>query len=102
MRVWVFSRESASIQPIRCSGAPAATAASFTMRAASAVHALARGCGLIMMALRVLRAIRHLKIAVEVGLVVGITAPMTPMGSAIFLMPKTGSSSITPQVLVSL
>jgi hypothetical protein len=28
-----------------------------------------------------------LKIAVEVGLVVGITAPTTPIGSAIFLIP---------------
>ena len=36
----------------------------------------------MMMALRVLRASRHLKMAVEVGLVVGITAATTPMGSA--------------------
>ena len=42
------------------------------------------------------------KIAVEVGFVVGITAATTPMGSAIFLIPKALSSSITPQVLVSL
>ena len=53
-----------------------------------------------MMALRVLSANKHLKIAVEVGLVVGITAAITPIGSAIFLMPKALSSSTTPQVLV--
>ena len=55
-----------------------------------------------MIALRVLSAIRHLKIAVEVGFVVGITAAITPIGSAIFLMPYALSSSITPQVFVSL
>ena len=38
----------------------------------------------MMMPFLVLRAIRVLKIAVEVGLVVGITAAITPMGSAIF------------------
>ena len=56
----------------------------------------------MMIALRVLRAIRHLKIAVEVGFVVGITAAITPIGSAIFLSPKALSYSITPQVLVFL
>ena len=66
-------------------GAPAASAASRTMRAASAVQALARGCGEIRMALRVFSAMRHLKIAVEVGLVVGMTAATMPMGSATFL-----------------
>ena len=55
-----------------------------------------------MIALRVLRASKHLKIAVEVGLVVGITAAITPIGSATFLIPKALSSSITPQVFVSL
>ena len=50
----------------------------------------------------VLRQIRVLKIAVEVGFVVGITAAITPSGSAIFLIPYTGSSSMTPQVLVFL
>ena len=43
-----------------------------------------------------------LKMAVEVGLVVGMTAAITPMGSATFLTPKAGSSSTTPQVLVFL
>jgi hypothetical protein len=83
-------------------GQPAASAASRTMRAASVVHFLARGCGEMRMALRVLRQISVLKMAVEVGLVVGMTAATTPRGSAIFFMPKAGSSSMTPQVFVSL
>ena len=48
------------------------------------VQPLARGWGLMIMALRVFSAIRVLKIAVEVGLVVGMTAAITPIGSAIF------------------
>ena len=53
-----------------------------------------------MIALRVFRHINVLKIAVDVGFVVGITAATRPMGSAIFRMPKAASSSITPQVFV--
>ena len=55
-----------------------------------------------MMPLRVFKAIRALKIAVDVGFVVGITAAITPIGSAIFCMPYALSSSITPQVFVFL
>ena len=46
----------------------------------------------------VLRQINVLKIAVDVGLVVGITAPIMPIGSTIFLSPYASSFSITPQV----
>ena len=81
----VISSEGTSIQPMMPSGAPAATAASSTTLAAAMVHFLARGWGLMMMPLRVFRATRVLKMAVEVGLVVGITAAITPMGSAILL-----------------
>ena len=87
IRVLVSSRFGMSIQPTMPSGAPAFTAASSTTLAAAMVHFLARGWGLMMMPLRVFRAMRVLKMAVEVGLVVGITAPITPMGSAIFLVP---------------
>ena len=79
----VISSEGTSIQAMISSGAPAATAASSTTLAAAMVDFLARGWGLMMMPLRVFRAIRVLKMAVEVGLVVGITAAITPMGSAI-------------------
>jgi len=51
------------------------------------VDLFARGCGLMRMPLRVFSAISVLKIAVEVGFVVGMTAAMTPMGSAMRLMP---------------
>ena len=43
--------------------------------------------------------INVLKIAVDVGFVVGITAATRPTGSAIFLIPYALSSSITPHVL---
>lgn len=52
--------------------------------------------------LRVFRAMRILKITVEVGLVVGIIAAITPMGSAILVQPKVVSLSIMPHVLVFL
>ena len=54
-----------------------------------------------MIAFLVFSANNALKIAVEVGLVVGITAAITPIGSATFLIPNALSSSITPQVFVS-
>ena len=99
--VCVSSRDGTSIQLMMPSGAPALTAASRTSFAAAIVLFFARGCGEMMIALRVLRQMRHLKIAVDVGFVVGITAAIRPIGSAIFLMPYTGSSSITPHVFVS-
>ena len=66
------------------SGAPASTAASSTTFAASIVLFLALGCGDIIIPFLVFSASKVLKIAVEVGLVVGITAAITPIGSAIF------------------
>ena len=84
------------------SGAPASTAASSTIFAAAAVEAFALGWGLMIIAFRVLSASSVLKIAVEVGFVVGMTAAITPIGSAIFFIPYALSSSITPQVLVRL
>ena len=56
----------------------------------------------MIIAFLVLRAIRHLNIAVDVGLVVGITAAISPIGSATFFMPYALSSSMTPQVFVFL
>ena len=100
--ILVSSRLGTSIQPMIPSGAPAFTAASRTSFAAAIVDTFARGCGLMMIAFLVFNAINVLKIAVEVGLVVGITAATSPIGSAIFLIPYTGSSSITPQVFVFL
>ena len=87
MTVCVRARDGTSIQLMMPSGAPAATAASRTVFAAAIVLFFARGCGEMMMALRVFKQIRVLKIAVDVGLVVGMTAAMRPIGSATFLMP---------------
>ncbi|MPM88759.1 hypothetical protein SDC9_135863 [bioreactor metagenome] len=100
--VFVMSRLGTSIQLIIPSGAPAFTAASNTIFAASIVQAFALGCGLITIAFLVLSAINVLKIAVDVGFVVGITAAIIPMGSAILLIPNAASSSSTPQVFVFL
>ncbi len=50
------------------------------------------------MALRVFRLISDLKIAVEVGLVVGTIPQIIPIGSAIVMVPKVSSSDRTPQV----
>ena len=55
-----------------------------------------------MIGFRVLMAISALKIVVEVGLVTGVTPAMTPTGSAILVIPCSGSSSMTPTVLLSL
>ena len=102
MTILVSSSDGTSIQPMIPSGAPAFTAASRTTFAAAIVEAFAAGCGLMIIAFLVFRQINVLKIAVEVGFVVGITAATRPIGSAIFLIPNALSSSITPQVFVSL
>ena len=59
---------------------------------------MALGCGLIIIPFLVFKDIKVLNIAVDVGFVVGITAAITPIGSATFFIPKDSSSSITPQV----
>ena len=85
--ILVISRLGSSIQLMLPGGAPAATAASSTIFAAALVQPLARGWGEMMMPFRVLRQISALKIAVDVGFVVGITAATSPTGSAIRVMP---------------
>ena len=87
MTMLVNSRLGTSIQAMMPSGAPASTAASSTIFAAAMVHFLGPGMGADDDAVAGLQAISVLKMAVEVGLVVGITAAMTPMGSAILVMP---------------
>ena len=97
----LFATVGSEIQPMMSSGAPAATAASRTTFAAMHVHFFARGCGLKTMPLRVFRAIRALKIAVEVGFVVGTMPASTPRGSATLIMPEASSVSMMPQVFMS-
>ena len=76
-----------SNQPIIFFGAPALTAASKTMRAASFVQPFALGCGAKIIPFLVFKEIRALKIAVDVGFVVGTIPAITPTGSAIFVNP---------------
>ncbi|MNF00413.1 hypothetical protein D3C80_1992400 [compost metagenome] len=66
-------------------------AACRTISAALFVAFLARGCGEKMMPLRVFRLISALKIAVEVGLVVGTIPQIRPIGSAMVMVPKVSS-----------
>ena len=87
INTFVNSSDGTSIHDIIPSGAPAFTAASNTIFAAAIVDCFALGCGLIIIPFLVFNAINVLNIAVDVGFVVGITAAITPIGSAIFLIP---------------
>src|SRR5690606_738829 len=80
----------------QCAGAPAATAASRTTRAAATEEAWAPGWNANTIGLRVLRAMSALKIVVDVGFVTGVTPQMTPTGSAISVMPVSSSWAMTP------
>ena len=71
------------MQPMMPGGAPAATAASEMMRALSAMHRAALGCGLSTTPFRDLIEMRHLKSAVDVGFVDGMMAATTPRGDPI-------------------
>ena len=71
MRACDTGIDGASTHEMMLGGAPAATAASRTIRAAAMVDFDARGWGHNTSAFRVLRVKRALKIAVDVGLVVG-------------------------------
>ncbi len=100
MRVRVASTDGSSIHCTQCSGAPAATAASRTMRAASALHRWAEGWKAKTIGLRVFSAMSALKMVVEVGLVTGVTAHTTPTGSAISTMSSMSSRAMTPTVFM--
>ena len=97
----VPSIEGFSIHCTQFSGAPAAMAASRTIWAACAEHCWAEGWKEKIIGLRVFRAIRALKMVVEVGLVVGTMPHTTPTGSAISVMPVTSSSLMIPTVFKS-
>ena len=84
------------------SGAPCFTAASYMIFTASEQQRHALGCGLKITALRVLIAMMHLNRTVEVGLVIGVSEKITPIGSANSNMSRSVSSRITPTVRLSL
>ena len=83
---------------MQCSGAPAATAASWTIRTVSWQHFRAPRCGLKMTGLRVFRQISALKMVVDVGLVTGVSARIGPIGCATSVIPRSGSWERTPTV----
>ena len=84
------------------SGAPARRAASAKMRAVSAMHRLADGCGLRTTALRAFIEIKTLNIVVEVGLVDGMIAATTPSGDATSHIFLSRSSRRMPTVFMPL
>ena len=88
--------------PITPLGAPAASAVSAKILLVSLIHLFAEGWGLKTIELRLLSAINALFIVVEVGLVEGITAAITPTGAAISRIPFSKSSRMIPTVLRSL
>ena len=71
------------------------------MRMASWQQRQAFGCGPKITALRVLMAMMHLKSTVDVGLVMGVSEKMSPIGSATSIRPRSGNSRMTPTVGLS-
>src|SRR3989304_5526683 len=82
----------------RSSGAPATRRASAITRVAAAEASTPLGWGAIAMAFRDLIARSALKKTVETGFVVGMSAAITPTGSAISISPRSGHDEITPTV----
>ena len=80
------------------SGAPAATAASAIALAAAEQTFLAIGCGLIMIAFRVIKAKIILNETVATGLVDGVNARTTPagLGMATILLTSSISGETNP------
>jgi len=93
--------ETLVMQPTSPLGIPARSPASARMRAASALHLAAEGCGAIITALRALTPIRILNMAVEVGLVLGVSPATIPIGQAISYTRRAWSKRMTPTVLMS-
>ena len=77
-------------------GSPARSPASWRIATARSAQRAARAEGRKTIALRVFAATIALKSTVEVGFVIGVSASTTPIGSATYSMPRSGSSSITP------
>ena len=90
------------IMPISPSGPPSFRMASLRTRTVSPMHLIAAGWGEMIRALPALIAISALKIAVEVGLVLGTSPATTPMGTAASHILFSGISLMTPMVFASL
>jgi hypothetical protein len=96
----VPSRLTSVMQERASGGNPAPTAARCRTLTVSSMHFRADGCGDITQAFRDLIEMSALKIAVEVGLVEGMTAATTPIGSAISTTRRARSSRMTPTVFM--
>src|SRR5574341_1447946 len=83
-------------------GIPARSPASAMMRAVSAQHFAANGCGATTIAFLALTEINILYMTVEVGFVLGVNAATTPIGQAMSYVRFWGSLRITPTVGISL
>ena len=83
-------------------GRPASSPAACSSSAARWAQRAARAEGRKMTALRVLAATIDLNSAVDVGFVIGSSAKTTPIGSATYWIPRSGSSSTTPTERLSL
>ena len=73
-------------------------AAAARISAARKQHWAARGCGACTIVLPALTAARHLKMTVEVGLVTGMIAAITPIGLPIAVIRPGSSTQSTPLV----
>ena len=91
--------DGSSTHKIQSFGAPASTAASRKILAASLLHFCADGWKPKIITFLVLAEIKDLNIVVEVGFVTGVTPAIIPTGSAICTYPSSSFSSITPTVL---
>ncbi len=102
IRAFVPSLVIISMQRIEPSGAPALTAASWSISAAAFEQFTAFGCGAKTIVSLALIAISALYITVDVGFVTGVIPISVPMGSAISYIFRSGNSLINPTVFISL
>ena len=100
-RAFVASMVVMVMLPTAPSGAPALLAASWMIFTVSTMQFLAPGWGLMTMALPAFRAMMLLYMAVEVGLVEGMRAATTPMGTPTSIRPLWGSSRRMPTAVIS-
>lgn len=100
-RAWVASMVVMVMHPTAPSGAPALLAASAITFTVSTMQLLAPGWGLMTMAFPAFSEMMLLYMAVEVGLVEGMRAATTPMGTPTSISHSRWSSRRTPTAVIS-
>ena len=98
IRYWAVGMLGFSMHWIRSAGAPSRSSARRMIATVSRVVSLLRGCGEKMTASRHLMANMPTPGGVSSGLVVGTREAINPTGLAYLMMPRSGSSSITPML----